>query len=147
MMNKVIMLIFVAALLSCANSSPSVTKTNPSIDSIDISKSIELKNKSTTLDSLQGSWISVLDKKSKIEFIKDVWYDYYDGEKLANSRKIFLVNECIKEGKVSNSSDNGTILVVQEEEENSCYVIDFLSNKRLAFVYEGRDLAFIKEVK
>ena len=146
-MNKMVILLLITALLSCTNSSPLVMKSTPSIDSIDISKIIELKNKPTTLDSLQGSWISVLDKRSKIEFINNVWYDYYDGEKSTSSRKIFLVKECVKEGKISNSSNNGTILVTQDDEENSCYVIDFLTNKRLSFVYEGRDLPFVKEVK
>jgi hypothetical protein len=144
-MSKLIIFLLLITAVSCTNAPSAETKANAATDATAMSTPIAVKNTATTLDSLQGTWVSVQDSKSKVQFTKDMWHDIYDGKPIDPAHKVFLVNECVAEGKVTSSNTSGSVIVLEEEGRNMCYTIDFLSDTQLSLFYDNHTLSYQKK--
>ncbi|MBR2649590.1 MAG: hypothetical protein ACRCSM_05400 [Sediminibacterium sp.] len=137
--------IFIVMLL-CSFSFISKTKSNNRKESI--SKNL-MPFFSSTLDSLQGTWVSIEDVSAKIIITNNLMYSYY--ENICNdTSKLILADGCIAM-EVSNydkTKVNGKYLILYNDEYleyNSCYRIGYLSNTSLDLYYDGKRLAYNKQ--
>lgn len=144
-MSKLIILLLLLTAVSCTNTPSAETKANAPTEATAASTPVAVKNTAPTLDSLQGTWVSVQDGKSKVQFDKDMWHDIYDGKPIAPAHKVFLVNDCVAEGKVTSNNTSGSVIVLEEEGRNMCYTIDFLSDTQLSLFYNNHTLSFKKD--
>ncbi len=105
------------------------------------------ENTTTSVDLLQGKWISLDDKKSVIEFINNQKMDIYAGKKMSASEFQLHDKFPVEEGDIKN--ENGKYLIVGENEEVFGYNIIELSDKNLTLMYlpRGNILKYEKILK
>lgn len=100
----------------------------------------------TTLDSLQGIWVSNNDSSYQIKFSNHSRYAYYANQ-LMDSLNFTLDDSCHTSSIIS-LIDNGTYIREYDVLTNNfglCYFINVLSDSSLELFTEGRHLRFNKK--
>lgn len=103
----------------------------------------------STLDSLQGIWISSKDSSYKVIINSNKMYSYYNSQ-CWDTANIFLTNSCIGSAlSLYNTSEvNGKNLILYSAGSanyNFCYTIGYLSDISLELNFEGKLLPFTKQ--
>jgi hypothetical protein len=100
----------------------------------------------TTLDSLQGIWISNNDSSYKIKIANDTMF-HFSLNVLVDTTKLFL-SDIFTEDSLTvvalAGKKDGEYLIQNELGYNhfSCYIIGYISNKDLVLRYRGKELSF-----
>ena len=98
--------------------------------------------KMTTLDSLQGTWVSVTDKDNRIVISNDTIYDFNRGKIIDKS--IISLSTIRKKSKIGIDKNrrNGSFFISfsidDNDDEGMCYWIDYLTATRLVLDYNGK---------
>lgn len=142
-------LLFIVVTFFCGCQSNAVSK-NSKADSAnaDSFKNLALpkaKKESSTLDSLQGIWISVTDRNDKVMFRGNKHYAIYESDTAIST--VYLSASCLLNDTVVGASGNTHIILVDDENKDSqlCYQLDYLTKGKLSIVYSGRYLTYDKE--
>ena len=104
--------------------------------------------KMTTLDSLQGTWVSVTDKDNRIVISNDTIYDFNRGKIIDKS--IIYLSTIRKKSKISIDKNrrNGSFFISfsidDNDDEGMCYWIDYLTATRLVLDYNGKSNGYMK---
>ena len=100
----------------------------------------------STLDSLQGTWISNNDSSYKIKIANDTMF-HFSLNVLVDTTKLFL-SDIFTEDSLTvvalAGKKDGEYLIQNELGYNhfSCYIIGYISNKDLVLRYRGKELSF-----
>ena len=104
--------------------------------------------KMTTLDSLQGTWVSVTDKDNRIVISNDTIYDFNRGKIIDKS--IIYLSTIRKKSKIGIDKNrrNGSFFISfsidDNDDEGMCYWIDYLTATRLVLDYNGKSNGYMK---
>ncbi len=118
-----------------------------------VKRNFEINNfQNTTLDSLQGTWISSKDSSWRLTISRDTIFDFYDSEPTDTS-KFIISDSClnfdytIPEFALQNHNGKylSTYSVNGIKYDGLCYKISFLSLDGLELVYDHKYLGFKKK--
>ena len=103
----------------------------------------------STLDSLQGTWISNKDSTYKVIISSNKMYSYSENQCL-DTANIFLASSCIGYAlSLYNTTEvNGKTLILYSAGStyyNFCYNIGYLSDISLELIFDGKLLPFTKQ--
>ena len=160
-----VLILFVVEFLSCQNrnslheevkkdSAESLSKTSVS-HSVNTDSVIKIIPH-TTLDSLQGIWISGKDKNDIVTIKGNQYIETYKGEKDTLISKIIFTDTCIDDNptydyvsKLDDTKQNGKHFISLDTKDTSsnCVNIDELDNNYLELSYHGHLLPFDKKKK
>jgi len=108
----------------------------------------------TTLDSLQGAWISTIDKRDHVKIISRQYIETYEGDTGINRSEIFFADTCIDDilsfdqrSKLDSTRESGRFMVLADFADTSgnlCYQIDHVDKEHLVLFYRGKILEFHK---
>ena len=108
----------------------------------------------TTLDSLQGEWISTIDKRDHVKIISRQYIETYEGDTGISRNKIFFADTCIDDllsfdqrSKLDSTRESGRFMVladISDSSSNLCDQIDYVDDKHLVLIYHGKTLDFHK---
>lgn len=129
---------------------------------VDTSKNLTMKESigtphQTTLDSMQGTWISEKDNNDYIIIHSHDYYEINKGDKTYDTSKsrIFFSDTCIgddlsflERSKLDSKRENGQYFVLSDMGDstfNLCYAIGNIDMEGLSFFYHGKMLSFHKQ--
>ena len=103
----------------------------------------------STLDSLQGTWLSSKDTSYKIQIIGHIKYEFYANQ-CTDTLNFFLDTNCT-DTAIANynmTKTDGNHLIVYANGYPSyefCYEIGYLSDNSLELYYDGKHISFSKQ--
>jgi hypothetical protein len=108
----------------------------------------------STLDSLQGAWISSIDDRDHVNIISHQYIETYEGDTAIRRTKIFFADTCLSDiltyedrNKLDDTRENGKYMVlsdITDSSDNLCYQIDYIDGDHLVLIYHGKTLDFHK---
>ena len=108
----------------------------------------------TTLDSLQGAWISTIDERDHVKIISRQYIETYEEDTGISRNEIFFADTCLDDilsydqrSKLDSTRESGRFMVladIADTSENLCYQIDYVDKKHLVLFYRGKILEFHK---
>lgn len=101
--------------------------------------------KPTTLDSLQGVWLSDEDDKYEVKIFQNKWIEIY--EKQEGEPITFVITESCKSEQLTTNGFGKFIVKLSELKPNFCYEIDLLSAEELSIVYADTKVQNFKRKK
>jgi hypothetical protein len=116
--------------------------------------SLLIKPSATTLDSLQGMWISGKDHKDNLIIKEHDYLEIYKGSDGNDTTKseIYFVDTCTGDDimysdlkKLNSKRENGKCLVLatlSDTSLNLCLEIDYLDSSHFSFFYHGKMSGF-----
>ena len=155
---KISLLVFSLMWLSCSESSSIRSNSaNNSVDtlvqkakiadSITTNLTVPKQELKSTLDSLQGIWLSVINKQESL-VINDTQVSFKYG-KTGEKEKFFLADDCKYKTELMNKTFGSHILTLNpyDDTDVSCYEIEMLTSEKLALVYGAKTLSYSRVKK
>jgi hypothetical protein len=131
------------------------TKTETTIKSVVNVGTVDRVTPNSTLDSLQGAWISSTDERDHVKIISRNYIETYEGDTtIQSTHQIFFADTCIDDilsyddrRKLNGKRESGRHMVLVDILDSSgslCFRIDYVNKEQLVLDYGGKTLEFHK---